>query len=575
MTNYSSDQARHWNFYYFITIQKEGLTILIREIFALIQEKCHILRGRLSGTQDHNRIENEIESQEDQPTAILYSAHIISRIVAVVLFWVPSFVLDIRHGTQPSRVFVSFSYLISIFIVIVGSYLGYLLVEPTMKIILPGLIVRVFNLISMLVTAAIFGFYSYGSFNLAYFIYHRHFFKRFFLYHANILRLPKSYQRRTACCLFFTGFCLAFCSEPLFVILTLIQNIRQPNYWPHLDGGSFSFVKTVVIFLTATATLLASLVCNLVANLTRFLILVTSKHLEVYFNNQLRRFNRQTSFAGEYGHNKQLVGLADELTLETMADYSCETLTMDWPVLDTRDEEDDHRQQRQQNEHLITIRHHVPPSCSTGSSVGSLLFVYKNLIKNFSELKVMIEEYQGKFGYFHLVTICLSGLIVAQWVVAALTQARLIGKDTRGHSGAILASFGDIHVTHFALRAGIGVVIFLVTNIHVFLSCDCIRSRICMVESQLFKESINLAISTIRSQSLGAYRQKGTNMTQKWSEIDNIWSLYDQCVRIGHKANFRLTPNTYYHKNCLLMILGREVSFVLLYIQIIDIYSNL
>lgn len=496
---------------------------------------------------------------DNQPVAMLYSAHVLSRLASLSLFWIPSFLLDIQHGSRPSSFFVVFNYLVCCGGFLLGAYLGYLVYETTLKLILPGLIESVFRLIASLVAVSLLSWILFGMFNLAYIIYHRDFVRQFFLHHANILRLPRCFQRRMACYVGVATFVSCFLMEAPFVAAGLMEGWRQPEFWPELSVASFWSLKVALILAIVWGTNMASLSCNMVAAVSRYLILASAKHLEASFEGQVRRLSnrsrrRQMTFEGQ---NKELVELANQQVVDLIRDYSIDTLTLDWPCEDLDDPEVD--QKLDEPTIATTCR-------SSGLSVGSLLFLYKNLVRNLSELRAMIDIYEHKFGYFHLVSLVVTGLNVAQWAVTAITQARLVGRDLATHQHQIIVSMGYLFVTPFALRTVVATTSWFVSNTVVFLGCDCLRSRICKIQSRLFKMNVEMALDTIRK------RKFAPNKAENWSELDQVWSLYEQVARMGQRANFRLTSSTYYHKNCLLMLLGREISLLLLYIQVVDIY---
>lgn len=553
-----SDEPRSWSIAYYLSTVSQGYSIIFQETRVSLARLYRCLRANSNDGANNNT------EKDNQSTSILYGAHILARLAATGGLYIPAFLLDIRHGTEPTRKFVAFSYFTVLFGLVSGISLTKLVVDPSMKQILPGLIDRVHRLFGFLVTTVEIVYISFGMFNLAYVVYVRQNIRDFFLTHGNVLRLPRWCQRQITFHVFYTTLLFSLLAEPMFALFALSREIRQPYYWPNVDPTQFMILKSIIIISISCSSTVISFLSTLGALSTRFLITLTATHLEFAFDRQLIRLNKGGLYTGEL-RREQLTSLVDKSTSSLMADYACDTLTMDWPELtpeDSKKLEGQSSTSRRQGLDWPT------------SSSGGLSFLYKNLVKNLSELSQMIEIHEQNFGLFHVALICINGLIVAQWVVIGLTQARLIGSkiDKGEQVDGVLVTINGVHLTPFAIRTAIGVCIFFVSNALVFLSCDCLSSRLNKMKSQLFKINVESAVFGLSKLNRKAPVEAKTRRL-KGDDMELVWCLYDQFVRMANKTNFRLTSNTYYNKNCILLIFGREISLILLYIQMIDIYT--
>lgn len=603
-------QVKRFTIDYYLTNCKEGYGILFQVLGQMIKNWwAKYFGANKNQPLSETSSERCLNSSEHERTTIIYGLHILSRLLATTLLWIPSFIIDIRLGLYPSKQFATFNYILCIGGFIFGMILTQIATETTIRQILPGLIKSVYTLISFMVMTCEFSYIFFGMFCLAYITYERKFFQEFVLYHGAMITTPRSFQREQAAKVFLTSVLFAEFSEPLFILMALYQDIDSNTLWPQLGPNRSGqiLLKTFLIALVTIGASLVSLLSVFIPMITRFLVIATTKHIEDVFKKQLARSHRAEIKSRI--HDDGLKSLLDKYTLEVINDYSCDTLTMNWPEITNNNNRDEKKQYNLNlssvNEMNMTIintpgtllRRGNETSLSAsnrGSNAGSLLFVYKNLVKSFSEIRGMIETYEKKFGAFHMVLTCIKGLIVCQWVVAGLTQARL---NTNSKSGQIHIS-NDIVIgykfTSFAFRTGIGVVMFIISNVFELLCYDCLPNRMFKMRSQLFKTNVDLACACLENQQEGLYleaisatrqhqRQCQSHLNRQdlvqpapdtnWSEIDQVWSLYDQIERMSARANFKFASNTYYNKNVLLTIFGREMSLLLLYVQVIDLYS--
>lgn len=581
--------------------------------------------------EEEDQLEDD-DGDQDPPVTILYGAHVWSSLEAIRGHWATSFILDVRHGLEPSATFIIGTYCLFLLGFFAADLIAYKVLQPTLLRVMPGLVDGVYRLLARLFHAEATSYVVFSILNVSYMIYQRQFIRQFFLGPASLIRLPRSSQRRLVYFVFMTTTMYAFCSEPLFAAITIHQDFKQPNFWPQLGELQFKLARyTVMVVFTWAANLLSSL-CYLGFSFTAFILLATDKHLESLFGKQVARYNKGRQRVDRRQHNPQLRSLVDGRLASFIRDYSCATLTMDWPEMNTMTmsccslsgeslANKSLRRARQANKvDKVSWQRaqDTPPAKSVGargprldgawspvtvssiqgcSAYGSLLLLYKNLVKCLSELRQLREMYEARFGMLHVALICLNGFHTAQWVMMGVVQSRLIeAKLARdGHADEVLFSIDGMHVTPFTFRVGVGVIAFFISNTHLMMACHRLADRICKIKSQLFKMNIELVMWSLSNGQTKEhhrhlplrYKQQGpldcassSEKCRRKLDQDNcnllnlIWAMYDQVVRIGDEANFRLAPRTFYNKKCLLTIFGREISFILLYIQIIDIFST-
>ena len=565
------------------------------------------------------------------------------------LLWVPAFSMEVKPGLYPSRGFAIASYSVTFFGFLLSLVLADLVLAPTLTQISPGVTRNIYKLIASFIELSEICSLSFGFFSLFYIIYQREFLQKFILYDCSLINLSRKFQRRRATAIFLVANMLGVCAEPLFALLALIEDIEQPKYWPNMTSYKFVAAKWSLIMGVFLGAALVSHMSAIFPMLTNYLIEASTEHLRLLLSKHMVRFN-QIKLKSRQKHNDHLELMVDEHVRRVMVEYSCDTLTMDWPDWLDGEREDGHNNRpKLEEEEEVEVKRQVvqraivnkgvsvqlnsqallPPPMVVdsrpqsdwatlnnrsahqehGSTAGSLLFLYKNLIKNLSELKGLIGTYESKFGKFHVLYICVNGLVIAQFITTVLIEIRIARSIRSGNlqknglsSGPLgSAELGIIELFNsFVLRVILSVIAFVLSNLFIFLRCDRLPQQMEKTRSRLFKMNIDLACSKLEQRfeaSRGAADRRPSQFSHlnnlkvpnlspnnqlskvqnddrlDWQGLDKVWSLYDQVERMSLLANFRLTAGTYYSKKFLLVIFGREVSLVLLYIQIIDIYS--
>ena len=167
----------------------------------------------------------------------------------------------------------------------------------------------------------------------------------------------------------------------------------------------------------------------------------------------------------------------------------------------------------------------------------SLLFLYKNIVRNFSELKALLQSFERKFGMYHLVFNGIKSMTVAVLIMSGVTKFRLreeqrrtqleamaVASNPPGHTQSLIPSSSETSVTvganssasvdieryllqdkptgqvvtsfgltTYDLHVTLCVMVFVLSNIFVFLKCDGLPKYADKLRHQMFKMNIKLA----------------------------------------------------------------------------------
>lgn len=451
--------------------------------------------------------------------------------------------------------FVHFSYVFSIIIGAVSILISRYVFSETYNTTRQNVVKKAADLINGVAFGSELSYILIGPISMMYLLYQRRFLQEFIVYQCSSIRLPKTIQHGAILDIFSSILVSSILAEPLYTLL-IFSNERfvRTKVLANSSALEFYSIKLILQFcLWLTATILC-FSAQIVPMMTCFMSCVLEKHLELDLKRYVHRF-----VGGDYDDsqglwNSQLANILGENCNVTLSDYSPETLCCDWPSLEEAEDAcqkaaSNRLKDKRKNDGLISTRRR-----------HSLLML-KNLIINLIELRSLIKTYERAFGYFHMVHICSSGLLVADWIVVALVRVRMFlatSKVDGNDFKTILISNPPVWQTSLRIAT------FFLSNVITFNKFNQLPDRITMLRNHLFK--INLKLSHVDGSE--CYKSN-------WqSEIEKSWFLYDEIVRISDKINFRLAGNTYYGKKNLILIFSREISLILLYLQILDIYTT-
>lgn len=553
-------------------------------------------------------------SSSDEVIGLSYGFSILAKLLASVTLWIPSFIMDTRPGFYASTSFAIVGYIGCLFSMSAALLVTGYIIEPLFKASINKFTDMFSDILTIGILTGATGYMILACLSMLWIIQHRYFLHEFILQQCSKFRVAKNFQRSQVTKIFAITVLTIALGDPLLVVTLTYSNLTQGK--GYLDGMSsiaFGLIKATILMVFAWGAFVLYMLTHLIPIMSNFLIVIISKHVKTILERQLGR--RKGTQPNKRLHNPDLLALVDSFEQKIIDDLGCDTLTMDWPDV------------AQTDTHAVDSSYlssgassSTPLSCSSRTmtlekclvrrvsrahattdlvirnnralATSGLLFTYKNLVKLLSELKSLIRSYEQKFGGFHLAQIYLSGFVTAQWIVSGLAEARSTRADhMRRHN---TEPHWTAYTTLLVVRAVISLSLFVFTNTITFLRADRLPQQLMKLRSRLFKINLELARDTMavqrveRTQQVGVVEQSmsrgfmvglsetnrhGTSCSE-WPEIEQAWCLYDQVVRMSHRVNFRLGSNLYYNKNCLLKLIGREISLILLYVQLIDIYSN-
>lgn len=580
---------------------REGYRMIWREFHRSC--KLPIKRSRIS-IRRQSDINDSVDHEDNTEVGVSYGYVVMAKICASIGLYINYMTLNVKQGLLPTARFTFFAYGHLFLCSLVSLYLTYILGWEISELLFRDLVDNSHFAIAFLVIGCMTAYLMDGMVTSMYILRQRRFLHDFIS--NNFIRTPKSFQLRQMVRTFVLIVLLSCMTEPLYLTSSLTDYITQQRFLSNLNGVLFIFVKYSVIWCCLVTSFVACVLTNFIPIFTSFLIANVAKYIESVLSIQLNRISyRNTTDI----HNPQLISLLNDYERRLIADFSCYSITMDWPSLDVEGAASPPRNTGQTNSDYMEARRRtssstisvqtasvsdltritwhrkiakrkpiVDPSAVKAQAhklnvrvafgADALLFAYRSLIKNLYQIKEMIKAYEMRFGYSHLVQIYITGLITAQWVVFGLLQIR--GSESRDTRSNIELTLPDLNKT-YVFRAVISVITFIASNTYIFARADRLPRQMTKMESQLFMFNIEL----IRRATEDQQRSKIQSHIEAhdWPELEQVWLLYDQAVRISHKVRFRLGSSLIYEKNCLVQILFGEVSAILIIIQLVDLYK--
>lgn len=472
----------------------------------------------------------------------------VSRLCSLAFLYAPCFLLDLKPGLKPSTKFITINQISTILCMLFAISLVNYFYMPMFNSVVSNSDPESTKLLSFFTRVTLLGYGLFGLSSLVYFVYKRDFVYDFVLHQCANITVAADFQRYRAASLFLEISTLTILSEPVFLLFTAMEVFKQPEFQPARTTTEFFLIKQTVIWASFILTCSTSCLQNVIPICTQFLISMFETHARELMDKHQTRIKSNKTHTND---RSALVDLLSVKSLKFLDEISCSSICRDWPEVPTHilmeapestDETEDFTVICWKNleEHSLTV--------------GSRIFLYKNLIKSLIELKELIRMWESVFGIFHLSCVCLTGFLVAQWVVI-VGQARI-------HEASIPN-------TPIFYRTLMSLLFFTISNILVFTKCDLLPQRMFKIRQKLLKLNLDL-VHTDTEQPLGY----GLRASATQQEVKLVWSLFDQADRVIKGLNFRFTGKTFYSKRCLITIFSREASLILLYMQVVDIYST-
>lgn len=641
-----------WSVAIYLKAAGEGFTILADEFRDVAKKLLVRLRWNGHKLKDRHSSETSLQSRtssltttpvsasdsaavdeahnQNRSISLRYGFEILACLCSAAFMIVPAHLIDTRLGSIPTRRFAAAVY----FQTCASTVFGFVAIRFLSPILreLPLRSTQARKIFNMTVYSSELGYHIFGLLSTVWLVYKRQFIYNFLVYRCSSITLPAGYQRHQMVTLFLIFFLSVAISEPLFVTMSLWNDIRQPVLFPELSTAAFYLVKCPLCSLAGLGTLVNSSGCMMIPFITTYLVVTTAAYLRLTFKKQLGRFKRPTKPDGRplgvSEPSQQLEDIVDGKARDIIREFACDTLTMDWPTLTAghndrppagpppcqvvvspssflnqasqasliglktsttlkRDSRNGYNSSSQ--EELFSRLNQLAGDKQKSNKADSTLFLYKNLLKNLCELKGFISSYERRFGGFHLVTLSVDGFNVAQWITASLYESR--------QKGPMVVVWGGLVVTPFNVRVFFRVLTFVLSNLYIFFKCNSLSNQLTKLRCQLLRINVDLARANMTPIGGGGgcgaasdgvtttHRDGGrlsivdqlqlSSGSLSAAELEQIWLLFDQIERLSRYSHFRLTTSTYYGKRCLLLILGQLVSLVLLSIQLVDMYAQI
>ena len=600
-SNRRPNLVKLWTFAYFVEHGRDGRKLILSELVELFkssldglgfnlrpqrrhQSRCPI--SRFNTSPDHfNSVRCETIPEEESngsevgsgrrlvpnrtsegqdmffhsTTSLVYGFALFARMIDGIGLWITGWILEAQAGLKPSLLWVACSYM-TLFVEFFFCYISVaFFVLPTVSYMLPGLNPSLTRVLSTLIQAVETSYLAYGLYNIIIVVGNRKFVQDFILYQSSMISLPTSFQRRQAVIIFVFFLVTAVLEEPLFTLLTLIDNDHATRpILPTINGHLISLVQYACFFAVFAGAAGISACNMLVPMLTTFVLVASEKHLEIVFNKHLACYKHAGDLNSEQCH---LISLLDERTRCVISDYSCTTLAMDWPQLLLIDGDHHHhslpatsptRQSKNRSLRLKILSKTFANSRRNArnddsrwryrATSTSLMFLFKNLTSNLSELKQLLQSFESRFGLYHLLDNSIKSMISAILFMGGVIKYRLreekaatlgtnsihigqprdFSQSLSGNNGAIDETIGDYSIqgglslwaatwtrlTAFDKHVALCLIVFFLSNTFVFFKCDCLPKFTDKMRHQLFKLNIDLACLALASRESSGQRQQ-------------------------------------------------------------------
>ena len=510
----SRSEVKHWSLGHFRTHLRDGSSIVWRELLDEIRQlRIRFAKPKISENTDSCEEQVGVSSRHqdrhcnkctrkaiiqgrynfsESSSSLAYGIDVLSKLLAVYFHYVPSFLFGLGLYS-PSRLFIGVSYFVLVTGFMAGSFLCTLVVGPTVSFVMPNLVNSITSLLAASVTICQIVFVGYALVATAILVYWRKTLHDFLVFHCPMLTVPKRYQRKQLVQLFSTILLSNLFAEPFFLVSSLIDNPKQTQLWFGTDSTASALARIVSISLLSFGSLLIGNCGSTIPLIASFLIVSSARHLQSSFEKQLARLKSPVWHGNDdndpTGRNEKSSGfLLDEATRRVILDYSCTTLTSDWPELLANRKRKDASDEA--NQSLLfwsspnSTGHSRSLPCSNRLSSSTttiattkdatnaeinissdtncgklikpklmstanmsrrstndwsqryckissirLLFLYKSLIKSLSELKTFIRVYEHIFGTLHFVYVCIKTFVLALWLIVGATEVRLLAES--------------------------------------------------------------------------------------------------------------------------------------------------
>lgn len=502
---------------------------------------------------------------------------ILSKLLALNCVWAPAFILDVQLGLHPSHRFVLVAYLSTFGFWLLGLVSVNELFSKLISFTLDSSIRRFESTMEALIVSVQVIYLTFGLANFAYIVHRRTFLHEFIVNECSTIFIPSAYQTKLVVKIFLLSAIGAILSEPTFIFLTMAEHGNQPKFLPNLAPKQFRIVKYCVVIFYVMLTNGLSLLSQIVPMFVCYLSCCLSKHLDINLTKEIQRshmISQTRQSLPDRLDSMHFDKSYDDREHKIVGGFWLDDLGQDWP--DDTAASYKHNQQKHFLNLNTNLESKVVMNCqrlydssgrrlSSRLTYGGQMFLLKNMARILCDYESIIKTFESKFRFVHLLQIIFSSIFIVQWLAVYCIQARLVTQQRSHENGGENAR---PLLTPLDFRTYFILIIFIIINTILFNRSQCLPDRMCKLRTQLFKINLNLLAGL------------DANCKSQWDEscaiaqLESVWSLYDHVDRISRRINFKLTGSLQYGKVCLLYIFNRLVSLILVYIQVVDIYSN-
>lgn len=488
-----------------------------------------------------------------KPAILIYGFRAIGRIAAAFGIILAGDVLDVRLGIHLDRKFAIFAYLTCLVSMVVSYFIAAFTLSFTIEQALPIIDSRVatFLRIATKVGELLYPFVSFSSF--CWLVYHRRFLSKFLYYDCSYITIPKSIQIKMAAKLFLSSMCVCMLNEPVFVILSIQENIQQPRFFPSFARFQFQMIKLIATIIITIGTLMVTTIQQVIPNMNSYLSCSIEYFLRSTYHNLLSRSDPcyNVLFINQsFETYSRTRPSSSEKMSNLLKDYALATIYQDWPeVAEECDRSDESVIEKTDRAFQGDYLERSQVKLSSMTSSNELLFIYNNIVKTVIKIKHTIRQYESVFGFSHVVLVCTGGFTLTQWILICIVQTRVSLSSQKN------ISYGSL-TTSINVRMVISFVAMTFYNWNLFRRFVLLPDSMRKLKNRLFKKNIDCMLSSEDS-----------------SQCDMIWSCYDRIDRISGQISFRLIGNANYSRGSLLLLCAQGISFVVLWTQVLDLFT--
>lgn len=521
--NPAYSQPRPFKFAHILSLINDGLRLLRRTI---IHSKS---------VQDES-IDGICRDLDDRSPAILvYGIRAIGRIMSVVNPLGGGHILDLQLNLHLSQLYAISVYSIAFSTLVVAIFSSRYFFKFAIQVALPRLVGQVSSFLTITFQSGEMIFASAGLLSFCWLTYHREYLSNFLYYECSYVMIPKSFQIQTAVSIFFLAYCLHWLDVPLFVALTLHDEIRQSRVFGNLSATQFIILKSLIIIIMTLATSIISAMHQLIPCMSCYLSRSIELFIEMSSEKLLLRTSSDATLKSEPEESIKMAKLVQ--------DYQIISIYDDWPDIKL--------DSTMKLYELANLESRTLETLQPLSLRSELISIHTSLSMVLTKLKLAIRNYQRVFGHMHIMIVCINVLVLAQRILISIVHARVT--DGNLVSSKVL--------TPFNIRISASLMSLAVVNWITFRHFIGLPERMLRLKNQLFERNIQCMLSAEKDDS------------QADVEVDLLWSYYDKMDTLCDEVCFKFTTSTYYSKGCLIRVGVQAISFIIFYVQIFDLFS--